>query len=141
MAARAASAAERENAVREHATGYFGVMATLVDPRTFEHPYVSTPNMCFLFQMKLYALTEHLHEIGLEPARARSGELFGPRPDAKFYAASDVLLALPPTAQRVFLAWQRGDVILPPNPHYAKEPPPYSALRDAPVGPRGGRPF
>lgn len=116
-------------------------MATVVDPRTFEHPYVKIGEMCFLFQMRFYSLMKHLDAIGLEPARARNGEFFSPRADSKFYAARDVLVVLPPTAQRIFLAWQRGDVILPENPRYANEPPPYSALHDAPVGPRGGRPF
>ena len=116
-------------------------MATVVDPRKFEHPYVSISQMCVLFQMKSRALMKHLADIGLEPAHSPNGELFSPRPGSNFYAASEVLIVLPQTAQRVFLAWQRGDVILPENPHYANEPPPYSALRDAPVGPRGGRPF
>src|SRR5689334_17896294 len=117
-------------------------METLVvDPRTFEHPYITTPEMCFLFQMRSYQLVKHLAAVGIEPARAPSGELFSPKEGSKVYAASEVLLALPPSAQRVLLAWQRGDVILPENPRYTNAPPPYSALRDAPVGPRGGRPF
>ncbi|MBA3841764.1 MAG: hypothetical protein H0X39_03950 [Actinobacteria bacterium] len=116
-------------------------MSTIVDPRSFEHPYIGIGHMCFLFQLRLNSLTKHLAEIGLEPARSLNGEFFSPRPDSKLYAASDVLLALPPPAQRVFLAWQRGDLIFPANTQYTDDPPPFSALRDAPVGPRGGRPF
>jgi hypothetical protein len=116
-------------------------MATVVDPRTFEHPYVSVPQLCFLFQMKLYGLRKRLAAIGLEPARSPNGEKFTTRPASDFYAASDILLALPQGSQQVFLAWQRGDVTLPPNPSYTVTPPPLSAISPAPVGPRGGRPF
>jgi hypothetical protein len=116
---------------------------TVIDPRTFEHPYVSVPQLCVLFQVKAYGLQKHLASIGLEPARSPNGELFTTRAASAFYAASDVLLALPKATQKVFLAWQRGDVLLPPNPspNGADAPPPLAAIKSAPVGPRGGRPF
>lgn len=116
-------------------------MATVVDPRTFEHPYVSVPQLCVLFQMKRHGLRRHLVSIGLEPARAPNGELFTTRAASDFYAASDLLFALPNASQPVFLAWQRGDILLPPNPDYNSAPPPLSAITPAPVGTRGGRPF
>lgn len=116
-------------------------MTTVVDPRTFEHPYVSVPQLCFLFQMKVYGLTKHLSTIGLEPARSPNGDCFTTRPASNLYAASEVLFALPKASQAIFLAWQRGDILIPPNPRYTTAPPPLSEIKPAPVGPRGGRPF
>lgn len=116
-------------------------MATVIDPRTFEHPYVSVPQLCFLFQMKSYGLRKHLAAINLEPAHSPNGEFFTTQPRSVFYAASEVMLALPKASRAVFLAWQRGDILLPPNPCYTTAPPPLSAITPAPVGPRNGRPF
>ena len=88
-------------------------MATLIDPRQFEHPYISISDLCFLFQLKRGPLLSHLSRIGLAPARALNGELFGTGPGRFLYPASEVLFALPPSTRGIFLAWQRGDFILP----------------------------
>jgi hypothetical protein len=114
-------------------------MATVVDPRTFEHPYLSLSELCFLFQLKRRQMRAHLARIRIEPARALTGEFFTTQRCSVFYAASEVLFALPPGSRAIFLAWQKGDFILPP---LTKDgPAPLSALRMSPVGLRGGRQF
>lgn len=114
-------------------------MTTQLDPRTFEHPYVSISQLCFFFQKTRSALLLHLERRRLEPAHTPDGAPFTTRPASVFYPASEILFALEPTAQAIFVGWQKGDYDLPPiNP---QAPPPLSAVRNAPVGPRGGRPF
>jgi hypothetical protein len=126
----------RKNGVPSRRMPYDRPMTLSVDPRTFEHPYVPIPQLCFLFQMTRYQLTAHLKGMALEPARALNGEFFSPKPRSVLYAASDVVLALPPMAQRIFLAWQRGDVVLPPTTGNV-QPPVLSAAKAAPgSGPR-----
>lgn len=115
-------------------------MATLIDPRQFEHPYISISDLCFLFQLKRAPLLAHLGRNGIQPARALNGELFGTGPRRFLYAASEVVFALPPSTRGIFLAWQRGDFVLPPFNGPTVEPAPFSELRMAPVGTRGGRP-
>jgi hypothetical protein len=89
-------------------------METLIDPRTFEHPCLSITQLCFYFQLKRHQLTSHLKKINVEPARNGNGEIFTTRRASVFYAASEIVLALPPSARAIFLCWQRGDFVLPP---------------------------
>lgn len=100
----------------------------IVDPRRFEHPFVSIPQLCFFFQLKRTRLLTRLRALKLEPARTVNGERFAPN-GRTIYAARDVVPVLDAAALPIFLAWQAGDIALPSLGTTHAQPEPFTAVR------------
>lgn len=111
-------------------------MAAIIDPRKFEHPYVSPGQLCFFLQVSKRDLRRHLKTLGLNPARALAGHGFVPT-NHDIYAASEVLQHLSGAALPIFLRWANGDIDVPDAPDGNLPPAPLTTITRTPSSPRG----
>jgi hypothetical protein len=111
-------------------------VTAIIDPRKFEHPFVSPGQLCFFFQVAKPELQRLLKSIGLKPARALAGHWFVPT-NHDVYASSEVVAHLSGAALPIFLRWANGDIDVPDAPVGKLPAAPLSAITIAPSRPRG----